>query len=91
MRRAERDAAEQSQESDAAEGQYLGTITAIRERIPDSYVITLDNGQIREQAAPKRYPLRPGLEVRLYATNWGKSYRLTGLGSGGHIQVRRVR
>lgn len=74
----------------AAEGEYRATIVAIRERLPSSYVITLDNGQIWEQVEPKRYPLRPGLEVRLYPTQWGPRYRLSGVGTGGHIQVRRV-
>jgi hypothetical protein len=77
-------------EADEGEDEYFGTIVAIRERLPDAYIITLDNGQIWQQTAPKRYPLRPGLEVRIYPTNWGGSYRLNGLGIGGHIQVRRV-
>ncbi|MDX1561897.1 MAG: hypothetical protein R3305_03180 [Gammaproteobacteria bacterium] len=62
----------------------------MRERLPSSYVIQLDNGQIWEQTEPKRYPLRPGLEVRVYPTRWGSRYRLTGVDTGGHIQVRRV-
>lgn len=74
----------------AADDEYFGTISAIRERLPSSYVITLDNGQIWEQVEPKKYPLRPGLEVRIYPTKWGGSYRLSGVDSGGHIQVRRV-
>lgn len=74
----------------ADEGEYFGTIVAIHERLPNSYVITLDNGQIWEQAEPKRYLLRPGFEVRIYPTRWGEFYRLSAVGSGGHIQVRRV-
>jgi hypothetical protein len=75
-----------------AEGtEYFGTITAIRERLPNAYVITLDNGQVWQQVQPEAYPLRPGLDVRIYPTDWGNSYRLIGAGTGRHIQVRRVR
>lgn len=78
-------------EVDADEAEYHGTITAIRERLPSAYVITLDNGQVWQQVEPKMYPLRPGLEVRIYPSRWGDSYRLSGEGSGSYIQVRRVR
>ena len=83
-------AAGQPSVSQAAEGEYFGTIVDFRERIPFSYVITLDNGQVWEQVEPKKYPLRPGLEVRIYPTKWGKTYRLSGEGTGGYIRVRRV-
>lgn len=76
---------------DNDEQEYFGTIVSLEERLPSAYLITLDNGQIWEQTEPKRYPLRPGLEVRIYPTRWGSRYRLAGLGSGGHIQVRRLR
>jgi hypothetical protein len=75
---------------EAAEDEYSGTIVAMRERLPNAYVITLDNGQVWEQAEPKQFPLRPGLEVRIYPTRWGSNYRLNGIGTGGHIQVRKV-
>ena len=71
--------------------EFFGTIVEMREYLPSAYIIRLDNGQIWEQTEPKRYSLRPGLEVRIYSTRWGSRYRLTGLDSGGHIQVRRVR
>lgn len=75
---------------ESGEAEYTGTIVAIRERLPNAYVITLDNGQIWQQTEPKQYPLRPGAEVRLYPTRWGTYYRLHELGSGSHIQVRKV-
>jgi len=78
-----------SEQQDEAE--YFGTITALQERLPNAWVITLDNGQIWQQVQPEAYPLRAGLEVRIYPTNWGDSYRLIGAGTGRHIQVRRVR
>lgn len=76
-------------ESDSV--QFFGTITALHETVPNSYLITLDNGQVWRQARPKWYPLRPGLEVRIYPTRWGSSYRLTAVDGGGYIQVQRAR
>jgi hypothetical protein len=75
---------------DARGDEYTGVIVAIRERLPNAYVITLDNGQIWQQTEPKPYPLRPGLEVRIYPTRWGHRYRLNGLGTGDHIQVQKL-
>ncbi len=90
-RAAEREAAEQAEAAEAAENQIVATIAALRERGPNSYLITLDNGQMWDQVRPQWYALRPGLEVRLYPTNWGESHRLTSVEHGGFIQVRRVR
>ena len=83
-------AAERPEEPESWQEEYFGTIVAMRERLPSAYVIRLDNGEIWEQTEPKQYPLKPGLEVRIYSTRWGGRYRLSGVGSGGHIQVRRV-
>ncbi len=90
MRAAERNAAPAARGSAPDPEEFFGTIVELRERLPNAYVIRLDNGQIWEQTEPKRYTLRPGLEVRIYPTRWGSRYRLTGIDSGGHIQVRRV-
>ena len=90
LREAEQNAARVDQDSTPEPGEFFGTIVELRERLPNAYVIRLDNGQIWEQTEPKRYALRPGLEVRIYPTRWGSRYRLTGIESGGHIQVRRV-
>jgi hypothetical protein len=68
--------------------EIFGTITALRERGPDIWVITLDNGQVWQMNQPKRYPLRVGLEVRLNSTRWGGSYRLTAPEHGGFVQVK---
>lgn len=84
------DAAEAAAEPAPTAGEFFGTIVEMRERLPNAYVIRLDNGQIWEQTEPKWYPLRPGLDVRIYPTRWGSRYRLTGIGAGGNIQVRRV-
>ena len=71
--------------------EVFGTITDLRETIPNSYLITLDNGQIWRQVRPKWYPLRPGLKVRIYPTRWGGSLRLTAVDGNGYIQVQRAR
>lgn len=71
--------------------EILGTITALRERTPNAWVITLDNGQVWHMNRPKRYPLRVGQDVRLYQTGWGSSYRLTAPEHGSFVQVERVR
>lgn len=76
---------------EADDEEYTGTIVEFHERLPNAYVITLDNGQVWLQTEPKQYPLRPGLDVRIYPTAWGEHYRLHGIGTGSHIQVRRVR
>jgi hypothetical protein len=94
-RRSKRDSSDDPRSVEAVEeardDEYSGVIVAVRERLPNAYVITLDNGQIWQQTEPKQYPLRPGLEVRIYPTGWGSNYRLNGLGTGSHIQVRKVR
>jgi hypothetical protein len=71
--------------------EIFATITALRELAPNTYAITLDNGQIWQMNAPRRYPLRVGLDVRLYSTRWGTSYRLTAPEHGSFVQVERRR
>ncbi len=90
-RAAEREAQERAAAVEAAENEIRATITALRQRGPNSWLITLDNGQIWDQVRPQWYPLRPGQQVRLYPTNWGSSYRLSALERGGYIQVTQVR
>ena len=90
-RAAEREAAERTAAAEAAENEIVATITALRERGPNAYLITLDNGQMWDQVRPEWYPLRPGQQVRLYPTNWGSSYRLSAIEHGGFIQVTQVR
>jgi len=59
--------------------------------VPNTLLITLDNGQVWRQTQPEPYPLRVGHDVRLYSTNWGGAYRLTAANLHGNIQVERVR
>jgi hypothetical protein len=71
--------------------EFVAKVAELRETVPNAWSITLDNGQVWRQAPPKPYPLRPGMEVRLYPTNWGLKYRLAAAELRGFIQVERVR
>jgi hypothetical protein len=75
----------------SAPDEIRSSISALDERRPNEYLITLENGQIWRQSIAKRYPLRVGQDVRVYATRWGGSYRLSTIAASGFIQVERVR
>lgn len=77
-------------EEDEPPGQIVSTIAALDERLPDQYVITLDNGQAWRQMTSKRYALRVGYHVRVYPTRWGNAYRLAAEETKGFIQVERI-
>jgi hypothetical protein len=66
-------------------------VTSLRETVPNTWTITLDNDQVWRQTTPQQFALRPGMDVRLYPTHWGDAYRLTVVGLKGYIQVARVR
>jgi len=66
-------------------------VAETRETVPNAYLITLDNGQVWRQTQPKYgYVLRPGYDVRIYATKI-RSFRLASRQLPGYIQVERVR
>jgi hypothetical protein len=66
-------------------------VAELRETVPNAYLITLDNGQVWRQTQPKYgYSLRPGYDVRIYATKIS-SFRLASRQLAGYIQVERVR
>jgi hypothetical protein len=65
-------------------------VTDLRQTVPNSYLITLDNGQVWRQTVPKMYALREGSPVRIYYSRW-RTYRLTNDQLKGFIQVERVR
>ena len=69
----------------------VATIAELRETVPNSYVITLENGQAWRQMEPKWFPLRVGQEVRILPSGWGKTFRLSVQGLSGYLQVERVR
>lgn len=71
--------------------EIVATITDARQTVPNRYVITLDNGQIWRQTYAERYPIRPGLKVKLRPSRWGGTFSLTAEEHGGFIQVERVR
>jgi len=77
-------------QQDQRETEWVGSIAALRERIPYRYLITLDTGQVWEQALNERFPLRVGQRVRIYSTRWGSHYRLEVEGLNGFIQVDLV-
>jgi hypothetical protein len=76
-----------------AEGsqEIVATIAEARQTVPNKYVITLDNGQVWRQTYAERYPIRPGLKVKLRPSRWGGNFTLTAEEHGGFIQVERVR
>lgn len=82
--------ASQGSAEEAPPPDTIAKVTELRETVPNSYVITLDNGQVWRQTRPQYYRLRPGSEVRIYYSRW-KSFRLTSEELRGHIQVERVR
>lgn len=71
--------------------QLFATIASLRETVPNSYLITLENGQVWRQMRPQWYPLQAGQRVRIYSTRWGPAYRLASEELNGFIQVERVR
>lgn len=89
LRRSSKRAARRDRDQDREE--LFGVIASLRETVPNSYVITLENGQVWRQVRPSFYPLRPGQIVRIYSTNWGDSYRMSAEELNGFIQVQRVR
>jgi hypothetical protein len=72
-----------------APSQIVATVTEVREIEPDMLLITLDNGQVWKQNQARRYSLLVGAEVRLRASRWGPSYRLTDPNVGSFILVER--
>jgi hypothetical protein len=90
-RDAERTVAAAEPEADAP-SDIVATVATLRETLPNSYLITLDNGQVWRQTRPEPYPLRQGAAVRIYTTKrWRGSYRLSVEGLAGFIQVEQVR
>ena len=69
--------------------EWVGTITALRQREPDQYIITLDGGSVWQQRGADRYPLRVGQRVRIEESRMGT--RLQADGVNGYIHVGRVR
>ena len=91
-RNAQRSDSDEAREDAEERTELIGTIAALRETVPNSYLITLENGQVWRQMRPRSfYNLQVGHRVRIYPTGWGKSYRLTVDELNGFIQVERIR
>jgi hypothetical protein len=66
-------------------------VTELRETVPNTYLITLDNGQIWRLTQPEPYlSLRVGHDARIYFSRW-RTYRLESPQVRGFLQVERVR
>lgn len=79
---------------DGAEGEaeLHDRITDLQEREPGRWLITLASGQVWYQSNSGRIRLRKDMEVRIYPSPLGGSFRLAGIeGSTGFIQVTRVK
>ena len=66
-------------------------VAELQETTPNSYLITLDNGQVWRQTRADPYKsLKVGQEVRVYFSRW-RAYRLDSPQMSGFLQVERVR
>jgi hypothetical protein len=91
-RSARRDRDRDADAEDSTPTEIVGVIAELRETVPNSYVITLADGQVWRQTRAAPYPLTTGATVRIYEVErWGGSYRLTAVGRKGFIQVAPVR
>lgn len=80
------------QANEEGEQELVDRIATMEEREPDRWLITLVSGQAWYQTNSQRVRLRAGMEVRIYPSPLGGSYRMarTDGPSTGFIQVRRV-
>jgi hypothetical protein len=66
-------------------------IAALRETVPNAFLITLDNGQVWRQTRPDPYlSMKVGQDVQISFSRF-RSYRLTSPDMRGFVQVERVR
>lgn len=67
-------------------------ITELREREPGRWLIMLESGQVWYQTNSQRMRLRKGMEVRIYPSPLGGSFRMARVGGAdtGFIQVDRI-
>jgi hypothetical protein len=85
-----RSSTERRNSSESEPVEFVARVAELRETVPNSYLITLDNGQVWRQTRPLAYPLRAGHEVRIY-TQGRFGHRLTNRELRGFIVVERVR
>lgn len=71
--------------------ELIDYISALQQREPDRWLITLASGQVWYQLNSKRYRLREGMEIKIYPSPLKGSYRLSARNVNGFIQVERIR
>jgi len=76
--------------NDDGDQELVDTISDLNERLPGQWQITLASGQVWHQINSKNYRLREGMEVRIYPSPFGGSFRLSAINLNGFIQVQRV-
>lgn len=76
--------------NDDGDQELVDTISDLSERLPGQWQITLASGQVWHQINSKNYRLREGMEVRIYPSPFGGSFRLSATNVNGFIQVQRV-
>lgn len=76
---------------DAEMEPFVSKVTAVKEREPGKLLVTLENGQIWYQTESRVYPVRPGMEVKLFQGIFGDAWRLSALSLNSFIQVERVK
>lgn len=76
--------------NDEGEQELVDIISDLNERLPGQWQITLASGQVWHQINSKNYRLREGMEVRIYPSPFGGSFRLSATNLNGFIQVQRV-
>lgn len=67
------------------------TVTGVRQIEPGMVMVTLSSGQVWRQVNGRAYPLKPGMQIRLYKGLFGTSWRITNDELKGFIQVERVK
>lgn len=69
------------------------SITDLKEREPGRYLITLASGQVWYQSNSQRFRLRKGMDVRIYPSPLGGSYRMARDDGEetGFVQVERLK
>ena len=92
---AKRESVGQPQAAPRADGrgdlEVLDKVASFKEFQPNKLQITLANGQVWQQTVSKAFLMRVDDTVRLSATGWGHSFRLSVEGHPDFIQVRRLR
>jgi|SRR5690606_35049498 len=83
----------QARLSERADGsqELIDTVVDLQEREPNRLLITLASGQVWYQDNSARSGLRKGMEVRIYPSPLGGSYRLASSSVNGFMQVSRVK